>query len=64
MHLLLAAPAALLFPAGIYMAMMHGKPLLSGVAALMWLIGAILFLVQLTGLAFRRGPAPALMPAE
>ncbi len=64
LHFLLAAPSALMFPAGIYMAMMHGKPLLSGVAALMWLIGAILFLVQLTGRAFRRSPEPALMPAE
>ncbi len=64
LHFLLAAPSALMFPAGIYMAIMHGKPLLSGVAALMWLIGAILFLVQLTGRAFRRSPEPALMPAE
>ena len=63
-HFLLAAPSALLFPAGIYMAVMHGKPLLSGVAALMWLTGTILFLVQLVRLAFRRSPAPALMPAE
>ena len=64
LHFLLAAPSALMFPAGIYMAMVHDKPLLSGVAALMWLIGAILFLVQLTGRAFRRSPGPVLMPAE
>lgn len=63
-HFLLAAPSAIMFPGGIYMAMMHGKPLLSGVAALMWLAGAILFLVQLLGLAFGRKPVPALVPAE
>ena len=63
-HFLLSAPSAIMFPGGIYMAMMHGKPLLSGVAALMWLIGAILFLVQLLGLAFGRRAQSALVPAE
>ena len=63
-HFLLAAPSAIMFPGGIYMAIMHGKPLLSGVAALMWLIGATLFLVQLLGLAFGRKGQPALVPAE
>ena len=64
LHFLLAAPAAPMFPAGIYMAMMHDKPLLSAVAATMWFAVAILFLIQLAGLALRRAPAPALVPAE
>ena len=64
LHFLLAAPAAVMFPAGIFFAITADKPLLAIVAALMWLIGAILFLTQLVGLAFGRAPAPALVPAE
>ena len=63
-HFLLAAPAAILFPPGIYLAMNYENTLLTSASAVMWFVGAILFLVQLAGLAFRRAPAPALVAAE
>jgi hypothetical protein len=64
-HFYLAAPAALMFPPGIVLAALYQQPLVSIVASLMWFAGAILFLIQLLGLAFgRTAPAATLVPAE
>jgi cbb3-type cytochrome oxidase subunit 1 len=63
-HFLLAAPAAIMFPPGIVLAVLLQNPLMAIVAALMWFAGAVLFLVQLLGLALGRASAPALVPAE
>lgn len=60
-HFALAAPAAAAFPIGIALAILAERPQLAIVAALMWLGGAILFLVQLIGLLAR--PAPAALAA-
>ena len=48
-HLGLAAPSAILFPAGIYLAAVHDSPGLAIGASLVWLVGAGLFLAQLLG---------------
>jgi len=56
-HFLLAAPAAVMFPFGIILAVVAQNPLLAIVASLMWFAGAVLFLIQLLALAFARGAA-------
>ena len=63
-HFALAAPAGVVFPFGIALAVLADKPLLAIVASLLWFVGAILFLVQLAGLAFARAAAPAVVAAE
>ena len=59
-HLAVAAPAALAFPFGIYLAIFAEWPFLSIVAALAWMAGCLLFLAQLIGLALggARNPDP------
>ena len=64
MHLGFAAPAALSFPFGIYLAIFAEWPFLSIIAALAWMVGCLLFLAQLIGLAFGGGRSPAPVPAE
>ena len=63
-HLAFAAPAGLSFPLGIYLAIFHESPFLSIVAALAWMIGCLLFLAQLIGLAFGGSRQPIAVPAE
>ena len=63
-HLGLAAPAALAFPFGIYLAIFAEWPFLAIVAALAWLAGCLIFLAQLVGLAFAGGADPVAVPAE
>ena len=46
-HLAVAAPAAVLFPVGIYLAIAHEAPGLAIGAALLWLTGVLLFLANL-----------------
>ena len=53
----LSAGAAMLFPFGIYLAIEHRQPLLAIVMAMVWLAGAVLFLVRLVRLAMGRAPA-------
>lgn len=48
-HLALAAPSAVLFPIGIYMAAFYDRPALAIAAALLWLAGDVVFLVQIVG---------------
>jgi cbb3-type cytochrome oxidase subunit 1 len=64
LHFILAAPAALMFPIGIALSIFYDRPLVAIVAALMWLAGTILFLFQITALAFRRAPGFTLAAAE
>lgn len=65
-HFFLSAPAALMFPPGIVLAALWQQPIVAIIASLMWLAGAIIFLVQLIGLAGARAgaQAPALVAAE
>lgn len=56
----LSAGSAAAFPFGIYLSIEHEAPALAIGAALVWLAGAVLFLVRLLILAF----APAAAPRE
>src|SRR3954464_2808194 len=64
LHFILAAPAAVMFPVGIALSILYDEPLVAIVAALMWLAGTILFLIQMIALAFRPASRPALAAAE
>lgn len=64
LHFILAAPAALMFPIGIALSMLYDRPLVAIVAALMWLAGCILFLIQMIALVHRRAPGFTLAAAE
>jgi cbb3-type cytochrome oxidase subunit 1 len=64
LHFALAAPAAILFPIGIYLSINLGQPLLAIAASLVWAAGVLLFLGQLAAMALGggtrvRGPVPA-----
>ena len=61
LHFIFAAPAAVMFPLGIALAMLADRPLVAIVAAVLWFIGVVLFLVQLIALAFR--PAESTLAA-
>jgi cbb3-type cytochrome oxidase subunit 1 len=63
-HFALSAPAAILFPIGIALSMLYEQPLVAILAALIWLAGAILFLIQLIALAHRPVFRPTLAAAE
>lgn len=64
LHFILAAPAALMFPIGIALSILADRPLVAIVAAFLWLAGVVLFLIQLTALAFRPAAGSALAEAE
>jgi hypothetical protein len=64
LHFTLAAPAAFLFPIGIYLSIFHEQPLLAIAASLVWAVGVLLFLGQMAALAFGGSRAPAAVPAE
>ena len=64
LHFILAAPAAVMFPAGIALAMLYDQPLVAIVAALLWLAGTILFLVQMIALVHRQIFQPTVAAAE
>jgi len=53
-----------LFPAGIALSMLYGQPLLAILAALLWLAGVILFLIQILALVHRPVFQPTLAAAE
>ena len=63
-HLGLAAPAAVLLPIGIALALFTGFPWLAMISALLWLAGCVLFLIQLAGLALAGRSLAAPLPAE
>jgi hypothetical protein len=54
-HFALAAPAAVLFPFGVYLAVAHGFPLVAILAAFAWLAGVALFVTGLARTAFAGG---------
>jgi cbb3-type cytochrome oxidase subunit 1 len=58
-HLVTASVAAILFPAGIYLSIAHQMPSVAIMAALLWLAGTLMFLANLSRLAFVRPPRPA-----
>jgi hypothetical protein len=65
LHFALAAPAAILFPIGIYLSINHAQPLLAIASSLVWALGVLLFLGQLAALAFAGGRRQAAaVPAE
>jgi len=66
LHFILAAPSAVMFPVGIAMSILAGRPLVAIVASLLWFAGVLLFLVNLVRQAFRTAPmsAPVLAAAE
>ena len=51
-------------PAGIALSMLYDQPLVAIVAALMWLAGTILFLIQMIALVHRPFTRPTLAAAE
>jgi hypothetical protein len=64
LHFILAAPAAVMFPIGIALSMFYDRPLVAIAAALLWLAGTVLFLIQMIALVFRREPGFTLAAAE
>ena len=63
-HFAVSAVASVLLPIGIGLAVLRAQPGLAIFASLLWLIGVLMFLVQLVRLLRLRSEAPALSPAE
>ena len=64
-HMLLSAPAAILLPIGIVLALTRQSEALAITAALLWLAGAVVFLIQLLSLfSATETTAAAVAPAE
>ena len=62
-HFWLSAPAAVVFPIGIALSVLYEWPILAIVGSLVWIAGAIVFLVQILSL-FRTSDSRAAVPAE
>jgi hypothetical protein len=60
----LAAPSALVFPIGIYLAQAHQIHVVVIATSLLWLAGALAFFAVLAGLAFSRSSTPVLAAGE
>ena len=59
-HLIASTFGAVLFPVGIYLSIAHGTPGLAIMASLIWLAGALIFLLNLVwSVALRMPSAPA-----
>lgn len=63
-HFGISAIASVLLPIGIGFAVLRASPGLAIFASLLWLIGVLLFLVQLVRLVAGRSEAPAMAAAE
>lgn len=63
-HVIVSGTASVLLPIGIGLAALRGQPGLAMFAAPLWLLGVLMFLVQLTRLVSGRTGAPAVAPAE
>lgn len=61
-HFYVSAPAAVLFPIGIGLALLKQQPALAIAASLLWLVGVVIFLVQVVSLL--RVSERAAVPAE
>jgi hypothetical protein len=63
-HFAVSGVASVLLPIGIGLSVLRGQPALAIVAAFLWLLGVLIFLVQLVRLLGIRREAPAVAPAE
>jgi hypothetical protein len=64
LHILLAAPAALLLPPGIALAVLRGSEGLAITASTLWVAACLVFLLQLIGLALETKRAAEPIAAE
>jgi hypothetical protein len=62
-HFWLSAPAAAIFPVGIAISLLYQWPVLAILGSLVWIAGALVFLVQILSL-FRTSEGRAAVPAE
>ena len=53
LHFILAAPAAIIFPVGIALAMFNQQPVPVMVGSMLWMAGVLVFLANLIRQAFR-----------
>lgn len=56
LHIVLAAPAALLLPPGIALAVFYGSEMLAIIASFLWLAASVIFFVQLLRLVSTNAP--------
>ena len=63
-HFLVSATASVLLPIGIGLAVLRSSPGLAILASMLWLLGVLIFLVQLLRLLRVRSDAAGLSPAE
>src|SRR5215472_13098873 len=63
-HFLVSATGSVLLPIGIGVAVLRGSPGLAIVASMLWLLGVLIFLVQLLCLLRVKADAAALSPAD
>jgi hypothetical protein len=63
-HFTVSAIASALLPIGIGLAVLRAQPGLAIAASLLWLIGVLMFLVQLVRLVSAKSSAAAAVPAE
>jgi hypothetical protein len=62
-HFRLSAPSAVVFPVGIYLAQAHQIHAVTIATSLLWLLGALVFLVVVAGLVSLRSSSAPVMPA-
>lgn len=62
-HFWLSAPAAVVFPIGIALSLLYEWPFLAIIGSIVWIAGALVFLVQILSL-FKTSDARAAVPAE
>jgi hypothetical protein len=63
-HFIMSATASVLLPIGIGFAVLRASPGLAIFASILWLIGVLLFLVQLVHLMSETSEAQAFVPAD
>lgn len=63
-HFIVSGTASVLLPIGIGLAVLRAQPGLAIFAAILWLLGVLMFLAQLVRLLGADGEAMALAPAE
>jgi hypothetical protein len=63
-HFTVSAIASVLLPIGIGLAVLRAQPGLAIAASLLWLIGVLMFLVQLVRLVSAKSSAAAAVPAD
>ena len=63
-HFIVSATASVLLPIGIGFAVLRASPGLAIFASILWLLGVLMFLTQLTRLLGSKSDAPSMAPAE